>query len=97
MSWAMNELTCAGVSAAGWVYAEMAAEDTVALRGHYLHLTAVQRHLEAARIEEHLDLGPAMRFPCFYEVSLCYSCAHRCRPLLFQNMSEHRAERTLPT
>ncbi len=46
----------------------MAAEDTVALRGHYLHLTAVQRHLEAARIEEHLDLGPAMRFPCFYEV-----------------------------
>ena len=56
------------VSAAGWVYAEMAVGDTVALRGHYLHLTAVQRHLEAARIEEHLDLAPAVRFPCFHEV-----------------------------
>ena len=46
----------------------MAAEDTVALRGYYLHLTAVQRHLEAARFAEHLDLGPAGRFPCFYQV-----------------------------
>ena len=68
ISWAIDALTCASVSAAGWVFAEMAAEDAVALRGHYLHLTAVQRHLEAARIEEHLDLAPAMRFPCFYEV-----------------------------
>ena len=84
------------VPAAGWVYADMAAEDTVALRGHYLHLAAVQRHLEAARIEEHLDLGPAMRFPRFYEVlSLMLLCA-LCWPLLFQDLLWYREQGTLP-
>ena len=54
--------------AAGWMYAEITTEDTLALRGLSLQLQSIQAHLEAARIEEHLDLRPSLRFPHFYEV-----------------------------
>ncbi len=54
--------------AAGWVYAEMTTEDTLALRGLSLQLQSIRAHLEAARIEEYLDLKPSLRFPYFYEV-----------------------------
>ena len=54
--------------AVGWVYAEVATEDTLALRGLSLQLQSVQAHLEAARLEEYLDLRPSLRFPHFYEV-----------------------------
>lgn len=56
-------------SAAGWLYAEVATEDTVALRGHSLQLPSVRMHLEAARIEDFLELRPSLRFPRFYEVT----------------------------
>ena len=55
--------------AAGWVYAEVTTEDTLALRGLFLQLQSIQAHLEAARIEEHLELRPLLRFPHFYEVA----------------------------
>ena len=64
----------------------MAAADTVALRGHFLHLTALQTHLEAARIEEHLDVGPAMRFPCFCEV---LPLLHLCATVLASALPRH--------
>ena len=57
------------ISAAGWLYAEVASEDTVALRGHSLQLPSVRMHLEAARIEDYLELRPSLRFPRFYEVT----------------------------
>ena len=66
--------------AAGWVYAEMTTEDTLALRGLSLQLQSIQAHLEAARIEEFLDLKPSLRFPHFYEVPpiSCCSCSVPC-------------------
>lgn len=54
--------------AAGWVYAEMTTEDTLALRGLSLQLQRIRSHLEAVRIEEFLNLRPTLRFPRFYEV-----------------------------
>ena len=55
-------------SAAGWVYAEVTSEDTLALRGLSLQLHSIKMHLDAARIEEYLNLRPSLRYPHFYEV-----------------------------
>ena len=60
--------------AAGWIYAEMTTEDTLAVRGLSLQLHSIRGHLEAARLEEHLDVRPALRFPHFYEVPPIWSC-----------------------
>lgn len=61
-------ITLLSLHAAGWVYAEMTTEDTLALRGLSLQLQSIQAHLEAARIEEYLDLKPSLCFSHFYEV-----------------------------
>jgi len=59
--------------AAGCVYAEVTTEDTLALRGLSLQLHSIKMHLDAARIEDHLDLRPSLRYPHFYEVILSTS------------------------